>query len=90
MIAFAPYPIPVTTPLGDAYLIYVQSSEMFEYDVWTCCLCEGGDVKHFSTDQINIFKNATFNIYEKEISKETKEDGSNSNPEQTARHKESL
>ena len=64
MIVFSPYPIPVNTPLGDAYLIYVESSNMFENDVWTCCLCEGGEVKHFTTEQIRIFKNNTFNINE--------------------------
>ena len=75
MIVFAPYPIPVVTPLGDAYLIYSESSQMFENDVWTCCLCDGGQVKHFSTDQIKIFKNATFNIHEQKASKETNEVG---------------
>ena len=71
MIVFAPYPIPVVTPLGDAYVIYVESSNVFENDVFTCCLCDGGQVRHFSTDQIKIFKNATFNIHESKESKST-------------------
>lgn len=66
MIAFSPYPIPVVTPLGDAYLIYVESSKQFENDVWTCCLLDGGDIKHFNTGQLNIFKNATFDIKKKQ------------------------
>jgi len=65
MIVFAPYPIPVVTPLGDAYLVYVESSNLFENDVWTCCLCDGGDVKHFTTEQIKVYKNLTFGINEK-------------------------
>ena len=62
MITFSPNPIPVCTPLGDAYLIYVESSSTYENDVWTCCLVDGGAVRHFTTEQINIYKNATFDI----------------------------
>lgn len=64
MITFSPYPIPVITPLGEGYLLYVQSSEMHENDVWTICLCDGGDVRHFNTSQVKIFKNSTFGINE--------------------------
>ena len=71
MIVFTPQPIPIVTPLGDGYLIYVQSGEMFENDIWTICLCDGGTVKHFSTDQIKIFNNATF-----QINKNDKKEGS--------------
>jgi hypothetical protein len=55
-------PIPCNTPLGEAYGIYMESSGMFENDVWTCVLCENGEVKHFNTSQITIHKNATFDI----------------------------
>lgn len=65
MITFAPYPIPVNTQLGEGYVIYVESSSMLENDVWTICLCESGIVKHFTTDQITISKNYTFQINEK-------------------------
>jgi hypothetical protein len=65
MITFSPYPIPVKTKLGEGYVIYVESSSMFENDVWTVCLCDSGDVRHFTTDQIIIHKNGTFGIYEK-------------------------
>ena len=68
MVVFAPYPIPVVTPLGNAYAIYCESGGMFENDIWTCCLCDGGEVKHFTTEQIKIFKNSTFDIYEKKAS----------------------
>lgn len=75
MITFAPYPIPCVTELGDAYLIYVQSSEMYENDIWTCCLCETGEIKHFNTSQIRIYKNQTFNINERKTNQETKNNG---------------
>ena len=64
MIVFAPYPIPVVTEHGDGYLIYVQSGEQYENDIWTICLCEGGVVRHYNTSQVKIFKNATFEINE--------------------------
>jgi hypothetical protein len=80
MITFTPYPIPVITPLGEAYLVYVESSSMFENDIWTCCLCNGGDIKHFTTEQLKIHKNATFNIYEQKASKETKKASGTNDP----------
>jgi hypothetical protein len=55
-------PIPVVTPLGDGYAIYVTSSGMFENDVWTVALEKSGDVKHFTTDHIKIYQNLTFDI----------------------------
>lgn len=63
MIVFAPYPIPVIVEeTKEAYLLYVQSGEQFENDIWTCVLCEGGLVRHYSTDQVLIHKNATIGI----------------------------
>jgi hypothetical protein len=46
-------PIPVITPLGGGYAIYVSDLE------------NGGDILHFRSDQIKIYKNATFDITEK-------------------------
>ena len=59
-------PILVVTPLGEGYAIYVRDSSTFENDVWTCCLCEGGDIKHFNTSQLKLYQNATFEIKKKE------------------------
>jgi hypothetical protein len=57
-------PIPVVTEKGeDGYAIYVESSGMFENDIWCVVLCEGGIIRHFSTSQIKIHKNATFGIH---------------------------
>jgi hypothetical protein len=55
-------PIPVITPLGGGYAIYVRDSGAFENDVWTVVLEDGGEVRHFRTDQIKLYKNATFDI----------------------------
>lgn len=55
-------PIPVITPLGDGYAIYARDGGTFENDIWTVALTEGGDVRHFRTDQVQMYQNATFDI----------------------------
>jgi len=46
----------------DGYAIYVTDSGMLENDIWCVVLCEGGIVRHYRSDQIRIFHNATFDI----------------------------
>ena len=59
-------PIPIVTENGeDGYAIYAESSGMFENDIWTCVLCDGGVIRHYSTSQVVVHKNATFEINEK-------------------------
>lgn len=58
-------PIPVVTPLGDGYAIYVKSNGILENDEWCVTLCEGGRVYHFLSDQIKIFHNETYGIKKK-------------------------
>ena len=55
-------PMPVVTPMGDGYAIYVESSGMFENDVWTVCLSKDGSIKHFNSSQLRMWQNATFAI----------------------------
>jgi hypothetical protein len=57
-------PIPVVTPMGDGYAIYVRDSGTFENDIWCVALADS-TVRHFRTDQIKIWKNATFDIKDK-------------------------
>ncbi len=59
-------PIPVITPLGNGYAIYVSNSGSFENDIWTIALEDGGNILHFRSDQIKMHKNATFDIKEKQ------------------------
>ena len=54
--------MPVLTPVGDGYAIYVESSRVFDNDVWTVCMCKDGSIKHFNTSQIRMWQNATFGI----------------------------
>jgi len=56
-------PIPVVVEGNKTgYAIYVQSSGMFENDVWCVVHCDGGIVRHYTTDQIRVYQNLTFNI----------------------------
>lgn len=63
MITFVPYPIPVVVEENkDGYLLYVESGQQFENDIWTIVLCEGGIVRHYNTSQVKIYQNSTFGI----------------------------
>lgn len=56
-------PIPVIIEDNkEGYAIYVTNSGTFENDVWCVVHCDGGIVRHYSSDQIRIYKNETFNI----------------------------
>lgn len=55
-------PIPVVTPLGDGYAMYVRDGGTWENDIWCIALSDGGRVLHFRSDQIRIYHNATFGI----------------------------
>lgn len=57
------HPIPVIVEENkEGYAIYVSNSGTFENDVWCVVLCEGGNVKHYTSNQIKIHFNGTFNI----------------------------
>jgi hypothetical protein len=49
----------------EGYAIYVESSGMFDNDVWCVVHCDGGIVRHYTTDKIKINHNATFDINKK-------------------------
>ena len=55
-------PIPVVTECGGGYAIYVRWGGTFENDIWAVAMEDGGDVRHFRSDQIKIYGNATFDI----------------------------
>ena len=55
-------PLPVVTPVGAGYAIYVRDGGTWENDVWAVALEEGGQVLHFRSDQIRVHANATFDI----------------------------
>lgn len=56
-------PIPVIVEGNkEGYAIYVVNSGSFENDIWCVVLCEGGYVRHYRSDQIKIYYNATLDI----------------------------
>lgn len=56
-------PIPVVTTDGkEGYAVYVTSGGTYENDIWCVALCEGGDIRHYRSDQIRMHFNATFEI----------------------------
>ena len=64
MIVFPPRPIPVLIKHNncDGYVLYIKDSGMFENDEFCIVSCESGEIKHYTSNQILIYKNATFNI----------------------------
>lgn len=63
-MTFPPHPIPVTTPLGDGYILYITPGGMFENDEITVVLLNGGQIKHFESSQVRVWINSTYGIYE--------------------------
>jgi len=56
-------PIPVVVENNkNGYAIYVTNGGSFENDIWCVVLCNGGEVKHYLSNQIKIYANATFDI----------------------------
>ena len=59
-------PIPVVVENDkNGYALYVKDSGAFENDIWCIVLCEGGHVRHYMSDQIKMYINATLNITKK-------------------------
>jgi hypothetical protein len=63
-VIFASRPIPVVTPLGDGYILYITPNGFLENDEITVVLSNGGKIKHFSSDQVRVWKNSTYGIHE--------------------------
>ena len=49
----------------DGYAVYVRDGGTFENDIWCVVHCDGGTVRHYRSDQLKIFINATFDILKK-------------------------
>ena len=55
-------PVPVETPLGDGFAIYVRDGGTFENDVWCVALEDSRQIRHFRSDQLLIARNPTFDL----------------------------
>jgi len=60
-------PVPCMTPLGEGYVWYITDGGMMENDMYTIVLCKGGEVKHFTSDQVTIWHNETYGIKKNEF-----------------------
>lgn len=60
MLEFS-HPIPVVVE-GDkeGYAVYVTNGGQFENDIWCVVHCDGGWVRHYRSDQIQIHASGTF------------------------------
>jgi hypothetical protein len=54
----------VITPLGDGYILYITPAGMLENDEITVVLSKGGEIRHFTSDQVRVWKNSTYGIHE--------------------------
>lgn len=55
-------PMPCTTPVGDGYIWYIKSNGMYDSDELTIIMSSDGSIKHFTTEQVKIWFNATYGI----------------------------
>lgn len=56
-------PIPVVVEDNkDGYAIYVTNGGSFENDIWCVVLCDGGYIRHYLSDQVKMYVNATLDI----------------------------
>lgn len=55
-------PIPVKTPIGYGYLLYVRDGGTYSNDIFAVVLEKDGVIRHMRTDQFRILRNDTFDI----------------------------
>ena len=55
-------PVPVLTPAGPGYAMYVKDGGTWENDIWCVVMEQGGKVLHFRSDQIRMHHNSTFDL----------------------------
>jgi hypothetical protein len=55
------HPLPVVTPLGEGYALYVRDGGAFENDVW-CVVLDDSRILHFRTNELNYVGNATLGM----------------------------
>lgn len=55
-------PIPVKTPIGYGYLMYVRDGGTYSNDIFAVVLEKDGVIRHMRTDQFQVLRNDTFDI----------------------------
>ena len=54
-------PLPVVTPLGEGYALYVRDGGAFENDVW-CVVLDDSRILHFRSNDLRYVGNATLGM----------------------------
>lgn len=57
-------PMPVHTPLGGGYVVYIKSNFMWENDEVCVAMLIDGQWRHFNTADIKSWTNKTYGINE--------------------------
>jgi len=60
-----PIPVFIIDTSQSGYAIYVTNGGTFENDIWCVVSCDGGNIRHYRSNQIKIHNNLTFNINKK-------------------------
>lgn len=55
-------PMPVETPLGYGWLVYVRDGGVFSNDVFAIVSERDGKLRHFRSEQFRFLPNPTFDI----------------------------
>ena len=55
-------PIPVIVEEKEGYAISVRDGGTWENDIWCVVHCNSGIVRHYRSDQVKMYYNATFDI----------------------------
>jgi hypothetical protein len=59
-----PIPVIIKHLNEEGYALYCESGGLLENDVWTVVHCKGGIIRHYTTEQLLIYKNGTYEITE--------------------------
>ena len=54
--------VPVEIPVGYGSLLYVESGGPLSNDIFAVVLEDGGRIRHFRSDQVNVLENPTMDI----------------------------
>jgi hypothetical protein len=55
-------PVPVKTPIGYGWMMYVRDGGTWSNDVFAIVLEKDGGIRHFKSDQFVVLQNPTFDI----------------------------
>jgi len=55
-------PVPVKTPLGYGWMMYVRDGGTWSNDVFAIVLEKDGVIRHLRSDQFAVLRNPTFDI----------------------------